>query len=118
MATLLAAIFSGMAGCGSEAGTAIVDREVPAACGSCVFHMPDTAGCFWAVEIDGAYHAVGGQVPPVDMVAAHAPDGMCAVERTARVSGSIRPDGRFLATSFELLPYDGPTSGAAPTHTH
>ncbi|MEQ1508109.1 MAG: DUF6370 family protein [Myxococcota bacterium] len=86
---------------------AIVNREVGAACGSCVFHMPDVQGCFWAVDIDGTFYPVGGVHPPDDMALAHEPDGMCAVERRAVVDGSIRPDGRFLATRFELLPYDG-----------
>lgn len=108
------------AGCGRpEAPIVAVDGlEVQAACGTCVFHMPDHAGCFWAVEIDGAYHAVGGEVPPVDMVEAHAPGGMCTMPRRAIVSGTVRPDGRFLATRFELLPLDGPPAPVAAPHAH
>lgn len=106
-------------GCGADAPIVAVDGlEVKAACGTCVFHMPDHAGCFWAVEIDGAYHAVGGEVPPVDMVAAHAPGGMCTMPRRAIVSGTVRPDGRFLATRFELLPLDGPPAPVAAPHAH
>jgi hypothetical protein len=102
--------------CGNP-GVAVVDREVSAACGTCVFGMQDAKGCFWAVEIDGTFHAVGGVKPPDDMVTAHGEDGMCSVERRAVVSGSIRPDGRFLATEFELLPWDGTGRRAAP-HPH
>ncbi|MEZ4237618.1 MAG: DUF6370 family protein [Myxococcota bacterium] len=101
----------------ADPGVPVPEQVVPAACGSCVFEMKDHQGCFWAVEIDGAFHAVGGEVPPVDMIEAHQPGGMCATERQARVAGSIRPDGRFLATKFELLPWDG-TGEAAHEHQH
>jgi hypothetical protein len=114
---LLLAALVGPSGCRGEPGVPVHDRVVPAACGTCVFGMEGMAGCFWAVEIDGTYHAVGGNVPAVDMVEAHQPGGMCATERQARVDGSIRPDGRFLATRFELLPWDGQGSGA-PAHQH
>lgn len=102
--------------CG-DPGIAVVDREVGAACGSCVLQIPDARGCFWAVEIDGQSYPVSGVKPSEDMVAAHAEDGMCSVERKAIVSGSIRPDGRFLATEFELLPWDGSGRKAEP-HNH
>ena len=115
---MLAAWLAVVIGCAPAEGVAVHDRVVPAACGSCVFGMEGAAGCFWAVEIDGAYHAVGGEHPPVDMVEAHGPEGMCAVERKARVDGNLRPDGRFVATRFELLPYDGtgPTGRAHTDH--
>lgn len=102
--------------CG-DPGVKVVDREVPVACGTCVLHVPDGRGCFWAVEIDGKPYAVGGEKPSDDMVEAHAEDGMCSVERKAIVSGSIRSDGRFLATKFELLPWDG-TGRKAEPHEH
>ncbi len=93
--------------CAPSDGLEVRDRVVPAACGSCVFGMEGAKGCFWAVEIDGAFRAVGGLHPSDDMVEAHGAEGMCSVERKARVDGNLRPDGRFVATRFELLPYDG-----------
>lgn len=102
--------------CG-ESGVEVVDREVAVGCGTCMFHVPEGRGCFWAVEIDGKAYPVGGVKPPDDMVEAHSEDGMCSVERRAIVSGSIRPDGRFLATEFELLPWDGTGRKAGP-HEH
>lgn len=97
-----------LVGCGPSGGVEVRDRVVPAACGSCVFGIEGgPGGCYWAVEIDGAFHPVGGVHPPDDMLEAHGPEGMCSVERRARVDGNVRPDGRFVATRFELLPYDG-----------
>ena len=98
-------------------GTVIEDRLVGAACGTCVFHMPDVKGCFWAVEIDGAFYPAAGVVPPDDARTAHAPDGMCSVERKAIVDGRITPDGRFVATRFDLLPFDG-TGRQGADHSH
>lgn len=103
--------------CGVSDGEVVTDRVVPAACGACVFGMTDGKGCYWAIELDGTFHAVGGVHPSVDMVEAHGPDGMCSVERKARVDGNLRPDGRFVATRFELLPYDG-TGAHGRTHEH
>jgi hypothetical protein len=104
-------------GCGAPEGTVIEDRLVGAACGSCVFHMPDAQGCFWAVDIDGQFYPAAGVVPPDDMRIAHAHDGMCSVERKAIVDGRITPDGRFVATRFDLLPYDG-TGRQGADHAH
>ena len=105
-----------LVGCG-DPGIEVHDRRVGAACGRCVFHIPEASSCFWAVDIDGTFYPVGGVHPPDDMITAHDHEGMCAVERQAVVDGSIRPDGRFVATRFELLPYDGTGRTAiAPTH--
>jgi hypothetical protein len=112
--------------CGRPEGIVIEDRVVGAACGTCVFHM-DTLptrpsdvpvkGCFWAVDIDGTFYPAAGVVPPDDAKTAHAPDGMCSVERKATVAGRITPDGRFVATRFELLPDDG-TGRQGEEHAH
>lgn len=119
LVTMFAAPLTVVTGCAHDPGVIVEAREVPAACGTCVFRMEGMAGCFWAVEIDGAFHPVGGAVPPVDMAEAHGPEGMCSVERRALVSGSVRPDGRFLATRFELLPYDGSgRTGVSHDHAH
>lgn len=103
--------------CGSPPGVEVSERLVAAGCGTCVFRMPEKAGCFWAVEIDGQAYPVSGVHPPDDMLVAHEPGGMCTGPRQARVSGEIRPDGRFLARSFELLPLQGEVPPAAH-HAH
>lgn len=103
--------------CGAPEGIVIEDQVVGAACGSCVFHMPDVQGCFWAVDIDGTFYPAAGVIPPDDPKTSHATDGMCAVERKAVVDGRITPDGRFVATRFELLPFDGTGRQGTP-HSH
>jgi hypothetical protein len=103
--------------CGEPEGTMIQDRVVAAACGTCVFHMEDVKGCFWAVEIDGRFYPAAGVTPPDDAKSGHAPDGMCSVERKARVDGRVTADGRFVATGFDLLPYDG-TGRQGADHAH
>lgn len=107
-----------VAACGGPGGTVVHDREVGAACGTCVFGMEGMAGCFWAVDIDGTFYPAGGVTPPDDMVTGHAPDGMCSVERKAIVDGRITADGRFVATRFELLPFDGTGRKAHPHGGH
>lgn len=102
--------------CASD-GIEVHDRVVTAGCGTCVFHVPESKGCYWAIELDGQVYPVGGAHPPDDMITAHEAGGMCAQPRTARVDGEIRPDGRFLATRFELLPLDAPAAPAA-SHRH
>jgi hypothetical protein len=94
-------------GCGVPAGVEVRDQVLPVACGSCVLGVEGPGGCYWAVEFDGQVYPVGGVHPSDDMVEAHGPEGMCSVERQARIDGNLRPDGRFVATRFELLPYDG-----------
>lgn len=99
-------------------GVTVKDQQVGAACGTCVFHMEGMSGCFWAIELEGRFYPVGGVTPPDDAVTAHSPEGMCSVERQALVSGEIRPDGRFLATRFELLPYEEGKGRKAIPHDH
>ena len=103
--------------CGAPEGIVIEDRLVGAACGTCVFQMPDVKGCFWAVDIDGTFYPATGVTPPDDVKIAHSPEGMCAVERKALVDGRITPDGRFVATRFDLLPADG-TGRQGADHAH
>ncbi len=76
---------------------------VEASCGECQFEL-EGDGCDLAVRIDGkAYFVDGTELD--DHGDAHADDGFCNVVRQARVQGSIE-NGRFVATSFELLPSD------------
>lgn len=111
----MVALVAALLGCGAP-GVAVAEQVVPAACGLCVFHAAGATSCHWAVELDGAVVPVGGAAPPFDMAEAHGPEGACKVERKARVAGTLTPDGRFVATTFELLPYDG--TGRRGTDEH
>ena len=75
-----------------------------AACGQCQFDLPGS-GCDLAVRIDGkAYYVDGSGLD--DHGDAHAAEGLCNAVHTARVEGRVER-GRFVATSFSLLPGDG-----------
>ncbi len=71
------------------------------ACGTCVYRLPGGRGCYWAVALDGEHYPVAGATPPDHDN--HAPDGMCNMERRARISGELRGEN-FVASRFELLP--------------
>lgn len=84
--------------------THVVDQKmVEASCGECQFGMEGN-GCDLAVRIDGNSYYVDGALMD-DHGDAHGDDGMCNCVRQAKVTGEIK-DGRFTATSFELLPFD------------
>jgi len=77
---------------------------VEASCGQCQFGMKGKGGCDLAVRIDGKTYFVDG----TDINKhgdAHAADGFCSAIRKAEVTGEIK-NGRFVATSFKLLPED------------
>lgn len=82
----------------------IVLREptvVEAACGECRFGLKGD-GCDLAVRLgDRAYFVDGTHIDQHGD--AHAADGFCNAIRHARVTGLVKR-GRFVATSFELLP--------------
>jgi hypothetical protein len=81
----------------------IVNQIVEASCGECNFGMEGTS-CDLAVRIDGQAYFVDGT--SIDEHGdTHAEDGMCNTIRQARVTGEIK-NGRFVASSFELLPLD------------
>ena len=74
---------------------------VEAACGQCQFGLSGD-GCDLAVRIGGkAYYVDGTGID--DHGDAHSEDGFCNAVRGARASGRVE-NGRFVATSFELLP--------------
>ncbi len=76
---------------------------VEAACGQCQFRLPGK-GCDLAVRIDGvAYYVDGAGIG--DHGDPHSDIGFCNAVRQARVTGRVE-NGRFVATSFELLPSD------------
>ncbi len=79
----------------------VQEMVVEAACGECLFELAGD-GCDLAVRIDGkAYFVDGTDID--DHGDAHADDGFCNAVRQALVQGSIE-NGRYVATSFELLP--------------
>ena len=91
-----------LAGCGTRTPAALsTPTVVDAACGECLFGLPGK-GCDLAVRIDGRSYYVDG-INMDSLGDAHAKDGMCEVIRRAKVTGEVR-NGRFLASSFELLP--------------
>lgn len=101
--------------CGKK-GPDLKDETVMAACGTCVFDMPDVAGCQWAVEIKDSYYLVQSAYLPDDHDS-HAPDGMCMMPREAKVTGSLHGD-RFVADAFELLPLEGAPAPSTPSKSH
>lgn len=107
---------SHLVGCSAIFGVEVTDQTLTAACGMCVFGQPSPAGCYWAVEYEGAYFAVNGPVPKDHE--AHGPEGMCTRPRKAVVSGRIRGEQIF-ATQFDLLPPEPLAEPfVAPAHTH
>lgn len=74
---------------------------VEAACGQCLFGLAGN-DCDLAVRIDGKAYFVDGTGID-DHGDAHSDDGLCNAVRQARVQGGVE-NGRFIATSFELLP--------------
>ena len=74
---------------------------VETACGQCKFNLKGKS-CDLAVRIkDKSYFVDGTKID--DHGDAHADDGFCNKIRKAKVSGSV-VNGRFVATSFKLLP--------------
>lgn len=91
-----------LAGCATRTPVALTTPTVvDAACGECLFGLPGK-GCDLAVRIDGRSYYVDG-VNMDSLGDAHAKDGMCEVIRKAKVTGEVR-NGRFMASTFELLP--------------
>jgi hypothetical protein len=88
---------------------------VPVACGTCVFKMDGSKGCYWAIEIEGVVFPVDGVVPEDHMP--HGPAGMCVQPRRAVVSGDVL-HRQFRATHFELLPVDVNKDGEPNVHEH
>ena len=84
-----------------------VDEQlVDVGCAMCIYQQEGAVGCYWAAEIDGEPWVVVGDTPEDHMD--HGPEGICNVERVAKVSGELR-DERFYVQSFELQPIETPT---------
>ena len=91
-----------LGGCATRSVVALPKPTVvEAACGECKFGLKGN-DCDLAIRVDGHSYFVDG-VNPDSLGDAHARDGICETIRQARVTGEVR-DGRFVATSFELLP--------------
>jgi len=95
----------------------VEEQIVDVGCAMCVYQMEDAAGCYWAAELEGEPWVVVGHTPEDHQN--HAPDGMCNVERRARVVGELR-DARFYVSDFELLPPEvvPETPRFTPEHEH
>ena len=80
---------------------------VEAACGQCQLGLKEKKGCDLAIRHEGTSYFVDG-FKMADLGGdAHAADGLCTVVRNAKVTGQIA-NGRFAATTFELLPAEKP----------
>jgi hypothetical protein len=101
-----------VSGCGPKpATTEVLKLEGPtiveAACGQCQLGLKGKKGCDLAIRHEGTSYFVDG-FKMTDLGGdAHASDGLCAVVRKAKVTGQIA-NGRFAASTFELLPVEKP----------
>ena len=100
---LSCALAVGLASCATRPSSVALLKPtvVEAACGECKFGLKGD-DCDLAIRFDGHSYFVNG-VNPDSLGNAHATNGICETIRQARVTGAVK-DGRFLATSFELLP--------------
>ena len=91
-----------LGGCATRSAVALsTPTVVEATCGECKFGLKGD-DCDLAIRVDGHSYFVDG-VSADSLGDAHAKDGICETIRQARVTGEVR-DGRFVATSFVLLP--------------
>jgi hypothetical protein len=98
----IVAIATGCATSNRHPGEITTPTVVSAACGQCQFHLKGKKGCDLAVTIDGKSYFVDGFTMK-QFGNAHGENGMCKTVRHAKVTGHVE-NGRFAATSFELLP--------------
>lgn len=101
---------------GCSTSTVVPEHTAKVGCGLCRFFIPDSRGCYWAIELDGQHYPVVGANPPDHD--SHGPDGMCVMDRRAVVAGRVKR-GQFIAEKFELLPAEGVDWDATPpAHSH
>ena len=96
-----------LAGCATRPSPLVLQKPtvVEAACGECKFGLKGD-DCDLAIRVHGHGYFVDG-VAADALGDAHARDGICETIRKARVTGEVK-GGRFVATSFELLPTGSP----------
>ncbi len=97
------ALAVGLASCATRPSSVALLKPtvVEAACGECKFGLKGD-DCDLAIRFDGHSYFVNG-VNPDSLGNDHAANGICKTIRQARVTGEVK-GGRFVATSFELLP--------------
>ena len=88
-------------GCSDSAEATIAGQTIKVACAACVYKMEDAKGCEWAAEVDGEHLMVQGMLPVAHD--SHGPEGMCNMEREAKIDAAVR-DGKLITSRFELLP--------------
>ena len=99
---IIFAIVAALASCTTRPSVALPNPTmVEAACGECKFGLKGK-DCDLAIRIGAHTYFVDG-VNADRLGDAHAADGICESIRKARVTGAVK-GGRFVATSFELLP--------------
>jgi hypothetical protein len=97
-----------VSGCGEKpAAVAAINLAAPttveASCGQCQLGLKGKKGCDLAIRHEGTSYFVDGfKITDLEKDN-HAADGMCSVVRQAKVTGQT-VNGRFAATTFELLP--------------
>jgi hypothetical protein len=102
-----------LTGCGPKpaAMTETVKLDGPtiveAACGQCQLGIEGKKGCDLAIRHEGVSYFVDGLKITDLEKDNHADGGMCTTVRKAKVTGQIS-DGRFAATTFELVPIEKP----------
>jgi hypothetical protein len=112
----------GLAGCGSseseESRVELEGQVVEVACGQCIYRMDGTDGlsCPWSAEVAGEHYLISGSVPKDHHK--HDADGICSMEREARVTGYVHNE-YLVVSAFELLPAkDVPEGAAEHEHDH
>ena len=96
-----------LVGCATRPSSLVLQKPtvVEAACGECKFGLKGD-DCDLAIRVNAQSYFVDG-VAADALGDAHARDGICETIRKARVTGEVK-GGRFVATSFELLPAGSP----------
>lgn len=99
----LCVVLALLCGCATLPSGVVLSQPtvVEASCGECKFGMKGD-DCDLAIRWKGKGYFVDG-VNQDSLGDAHGADGICETIRKARVTGEFR-NGRFVASSFELLP--------------
>ena len=111
----VAIVLGSVLGCGGS-DEQVVSAVLDVACGNCIYGMEDAVGCPWAAELDGEHIYVMGAIPQDHN--GHTLDGICNMERQARVAGVVR-EGKLVVSEIELIPAENvPTTPREHSHEH